>query len=62
LAIVSLASDSARDARIVAMPTPAADRAPTVPRREVDVLVVGGGINGAGIARDRARRGARVLR
>jgi glycerol-3-phosphate dehydrogenase len=43
------------------MPTPAADRAPTVPRREVDVLVVGGGINGAGIARDLAGRGARVL-
>jgi len=44
------------------MPTPAADdRTPTAPRREVDVLVVGGGINGAGIARDLAGRGARVL-
>src|SRR5512142_1719594 len=60
-AIVTLASGRSCDARIVSMPTPAADRAPTVPRREVDVLVVGGGINGAGIARDLAGRGARVL-
>jgi len=43
------------------MPTTAADRIPTAARREVDVLVVGGGINGAGIARDLAGRGARVL-
>src|SRR6187200_2098767 len=43
------------------MPTTAADRTPTAARREVDVLVVGGGINGAGIARDLAGRGARVL-
>ena len=43
------------------MPTDAFDRAPTAPRREVDVLVVGGGINGTGIARDLAGRGARVL-
>jgi glycerol-3-phosphate dehydrogenase len=37
------------------------DRIPTAARREVDVLVVGGGINGVGIARDLAGRGARVL-
>ncbi|HEX4233070.1 MAG TPA: glycerol-3-phosphate dehydrogenase [Caldimonas sp.] len=43
------------------MPTTADDRIPTAARREVDVLVVGGGINGAGIARDLAGRGARVL-
>ncbi|HEY2187542.1 MAG TPA: glycerol-3-phosphate dehydrogenase [Caldimonas sp.] len=43
------------------MATPADDRIPTAARREVDVLVVGGGINGAGIARDLAGRGARVL-
>jgi len=43
------------------MPTTAADTTPTAARREVDVLVVGGGINGAGIARDLAGRGARVL-
>jgi glycerol-3-phosphate dehydrogenase len=43
------------------MPTTLADRTPTAARREVDVLVVGGGINGAGIARDLAGRGARVL-
>jgi glycerol-3-phosphate dehydrogenase len=42
-------------------PPAADDRTPTTPRREVDVLVVGGGINGAGIARDLAGRGARVL-
>ena len=44
------------------MPTTAADTGPRPrPAREVDVLVVGGGINGAGIARDLAGRGARVL-
>ena len=43
------------------MPTAADDRIATPARREVDVLVVGGGINGAGIARDLAGRGARVL-
>jgi glycerol-3-phosphate dehydrogenase len=44
------------------MATAAADdQTLTAPRREVDVLVVGGGINGAGIARDLAGRGARVL-
>ena len=43
------------------MPTTAADRIPTAARREVDVLVVGGGINGAGIARDLAGRGASVV-
>jgi len=43
------------------MPTDAFDRTSTAPRREVDVLVVGGGINGTGIARDLAGRGARVL-
>jgi len=43
------------------MPTTAADTLPTTARREVDVLVVGGGVNGAGIARDLAGRGARVL-
>ena len=43
------------------MPTPADDRIPTAARREVDVLVVGGGINGAGIARELAGRGVRVL-
>ncbi len=37
--------------------TPLATNAPT----QVDVLVVGGGINGAGIARDLAGRGLRVL-
>ncbi len=43
------------------MPQDDADRIPTAARREVDVLVVGGGINGVGIARDLAGRGARVL-
>jgi len=43
------------------MPQDDVDRIPTAARREVDVLVVGGGINGAGIARDLAGRGARVL-
>jgi glycerol-3-phosphate dehydrogenase len=33
----------------------------TVERNDCDVLVVGGGINGAGIARDAAGRGLRVL-
>ena len=45
------------NARIVAMPAPAADDA--VP--EYDVVVVGGGVNGTGIARDLAGRGAKVL-
>ena len=43
------------------MPTTAADATTSAARREVDVLVVGGGINGTGIARDLAGRGARVL-
>ncbi|HET9663805.1 MAG TPA: glycerol-3-phosphate dehydrogenase, partial [Burkholderiales bacterium] len=34
---------------------------PTVPPDRVDLLVVGGGINGAGIARDAAGRGLEVL-
>ena len=34
---------------------------PSIPALECDVLVVGGGINGAGIARDLAGRGLRVL-
>ena len=38
------------------MTTPAADAV-----QEVDVVVVGGGVNGAGIARDLAGRGARVM-
>jgi glycerol-3-phosphate dehydrogenase len=42
------------DARIVAMPIPASDS-------DFDVAVVGGGVNGTGIARDLAGRGARVL-
>src|SRR6185369_9397410 len=54
-------SSSSADARIVAMPQDDVDRIPTAARREVDVLVVGGGFNGAGIARDLAGRGARVL-
>jgi len=43
------------------MPSPAAVRTPIVARSEVDVLVVGGGVNGAGIARDLAGRGASVV-
>ena len=43
------------------MPQDDVDRIPTAARREVDVLVVGGGINGTGIARDLAGRGARVV-
>src|SRR5689334_15068421 len=54
-------SSSSADARIVAMPQDDVDRIPTAARREVDVLVVGGGINGVGIARDLAGRGARVV-
>ncbi|MCH7342574.1 glycerol-3-phosphate dehydrogenase [Pelomonas sp. CA6] len=42
---------------ISAAPTPPSDPGP----EPVDVLVVGGGINGAGIARDLAGRGYRVL-
>ena len=43
------------------MPTTAADRIQAAERLEVDVLVVGGGVNGAGIARDLAGRGVRVV-
>ena len=44
------------------MPRPrAAATAPGAGRRRCDVLVVGGGINGAGIARDLAGRGLRVV-
>ncbi|MGZ5130010.1 MAG: glycerol-3-phosphate dehydrogenase [Caldimonas sp.] len=44
------------------MPTPEEDRTATGPQSEDhDVVVVGGGINGAGIARDLAGRGVRVL-
>ena len=44
------------------MPTPA-DRTNTdaVPNDDYDAIVVGGGVNGAGIARDLAGRGTRVL-
>jgi glycerol-3-phosphate dehydrogenase len=35
--------------------------APTPPESDCDVLVIGGGVNGAGIARDLAGRGWRVL-
>jgi glycerol-3-phosphate dehydrogenase len=52
------------DARIVAMQTtdatPANDSGDSPPD-EFDVVVVGGGVNGAGIARDLSGRGARVL-
>ena len=50
------------DARIVAMPTPRRRRRPRDRcRRPMSTsLVVGGGVNGAGIARDLAGRGARV--
>jgi glycerol-3-phosphate dehydrogenase len=42
--------------------TATANRQPSAaPPRDCDVLVVGGGINGAGIARDLAGRGARVV-
>ncbi len=41
--------------------SPSAPPADTTAPAEVDVLVVGGGINGAGIARDLAGRGWRVL-
>ncbi len=43
------------------MPTTAAAPIANESPRDVDVLVVGGGVNGAGIARDLAGRGARVL-
>jgi len=46
------------------MPAPSPEaiaRAAAVARIETDVLVVGGGVNGAGIARDLAGRGARVV-
>jgi glycerol-3-phosphate dehydrogenase len=43
------------------MPTTAADRIQAAERLEADVLVVGGGVNGAGIARDLAGRGVRVV-
>ncbi len=39
----------------------AGDARPRVPPAECDVLVVGGGVNGVGIARDLAGRGLRVL-
>ncbi|MBP6252654.1 MAG: FAD-dependent oxidoreductase, partial [Rubrivivax sp.] len=42
------------------MPAPLQPHAPDVETDPVDVLVVGGGINGAGIARDLAGRGWRV--
>jgi glycerol-3-phosphate dehydrogenase len=47
------------DARIVAMQTPASET--TLDDQQFDVVVVGGGVNGTGIARDLAGRGARVL-
>ena len=37
------------------------DHAASAPAQACDVLVVGGGINGAGIARDLAGRGLSVL-
>ena len=43
-----------------AQPDPASTQTAAMPT-QVDVLVVGGGINGAGIARDLAGRGLRVL-
>jgi glycerol-3-phosphate dehydrogenase len=57
------ASDAAwADARIVAMQTGTEERGGEGPAsKECDVLVVGGGVNGAGIARDLAGRGARVV-
>jgi glycerol-3-phosphate dehydrogenase len=64
--ILRLAQDHSRaDARIVAMQQPASERtgsgASAGSGHDVDVLVVGGGVNGAGIARDLAGRGATVL-
>src|ERR1700680_2127204 len=41
--------------------TPACSGAPLNLGRAFDLLIVGGGINGAGIARDAAGRGLRVL-
>jgi glycerol-3-phosphate dehydrogenase len=41
------------------MPNPA--NPSTAPLQEADILIIGGGINGAGIARDLAGRGARVV-
>ena len=41
--------------------TASSDRSEPVDRTSVDVLVVGGGINGVGIARDLAGRGWKVL-
>ncbi len=46
---------------MIPQPHPTADEASVPGRADVDVLVVGGGINGAGIARDLAGRGWRVL-
>jgi glycerol-3-phosphate dehydrogenase len=44
------------------VPDPLSDPSPpSAERRPLDVVVVGGGINGAGIARDLAGRGLRVL-
>src|SRR5436190_4471234 len=44
-----------------ATPSEASERAAAIESIDTDVLVVGGGVNGAGIARDLAGRGARVL-
>src|SRR6266550_6798134 len=37
------------------------ERMPTIPNEQFDVLVIGGGITGCGVARDAAMRGLKVL-
>ena len=51
---------SAATTAAVAVPSAESRMPPRVPRT-CDVLVVGGGINGAGIARDLAGRGLKVV-
>src|SRR6266550_1744333 len=51
---------------LLARPTPAhtsadIERMPTIPNEQFDVLVIGGGITGCGVARDAAMRGLKVL-
>lgn len=54
----------ARNARVSARPhdalAPKSERAPRSSDVDVDVLVIGGGVNGTGVARDAAMRGFRV--
>src|SRR5262249_55302447 len=46
--------------RSLAMASPNVPERPAGPTSDTDVIVVGGGVNGTGVARDAARRGLKV--